>query len=502
MASTSASTTTPARTSVNRGLRHRRPRRSLVPRLVPLVIWAGAAGVLALWWSDTTSVVGPAGWLTGAGRITGLLAGYACAVLLALMARVPLLDHSIGTDRLARWHALGGRCTVSLALAHTLLIIWGYSLTAHTGVVSQGTDLVLHYPDLLKGTAGFLLFLATGVLSARAARRRMSYEKWHFLHFATYLAVFLTFFHQLSNGADFVGNQKAQLAWYALFLGVGALVLVYRFVLPVRRGLRHRLRVSAVRPEAPGVVSVHFTGRYLTELGAEPGQFFRWRFLAPGLWWTANPYSLSAPAEPHALRITVKAAGGHSAALAGLRPGTRVWAEGPYGSFTARRRDRAQGAAARRWRRHHAPAGPVRDAAGAGDAHPPGPGQSGPRAPVGAGRDSRPAPGGRALSRRRAGPADRRAGPPSGPAHRPHAERSGARSGRARGLSLRSTRHDGGRDHRPARCRGAVAPYPPRVVRALRGAVMRRAVLITAAGSALVVALLALKPTSHAALAG
>ncbi|WP_250306425.1 ferric reductase-like transmembrane domain-containing protein [Streptomyces sp. A 4/2] len=337
MASTSASTTTPARTSVNRGLRHRRPRRSLVPRLVPLVIWAGAAGVLALWWSDTTSVVGPAGWLTGAGRITGLLAGYACAVLLALMARVPLLDHSIGTDRLARWHALGGRCTVSLALAHTLLIIWGYSLTAHTGVVSQGTDLVLHYPDLLKGTAGFLLFLATGVLSARAARRRMSYEKWHFLHFATYLAVFLTFFHQLSNGADFVGNQKAQLAWYALFLGVGALVLVYRFVLPVRRGLRHRLRVSAVRPEAPGVVSVHFTGRYLTELGAEPGQFFRWRFLAPGLWWTANPYSLSAPAEPHALRITVKAAGGHSAALAGLRPGTRVWAEGPYGSFTARR---------------------------------------------------------------------------------------------------------------------------------------------------------------------
>ncbi|MFE9118616.1 ferric reductase-like transmembrane domain-containing protein [Streptomyces sp. NPDC007172] len=329
-------------TATSRGLRHRRPRRSAVPHLVPLVIWAGAAGVLALWWSDTSSVVGPSGWLTGAGRITGLLAGYACAVLLALMARVPLLDHTVGTDRLARWHALGGRCTVTLALAHTLLIIWGYSLTSHTNVVSQTSTLVLDYPDLLKGTIGFLLFLLTGVLSARAARRRMSYETWHYLHFATYLAVFLTFGHQLSNGADFVGNRTAQVAWYALFLGVAALIAWYRFAVPVRRGLRHRLRVAAIHPEAPGIVSVHLTGHRLDELGGAPGQFLRWRFLARGLWWTANPYSLSAPAHPAHLRITVKTAGGHSAALAHLRPGTRVWAEGPYGAFTADRRTAPQ----------------------------------------------------------------------------------------------------------------------------------------------------------------
>ncbi|MFF3396029.1 ferric reductase-like transmembrane domain-containing protein [Streptomyces sp. NPDC002669] len=331
-------TTSTTMTYTSRGMRHRRPRRSRVPLLVSLAIWAGAAGVLGLWWSDTTSVVGPAAWLTGAGRITGLLAGYACAVLLALMARMPLLDHNIGTDRLARWHAWGGRCTVSLALAHTLLIIWGYSLSSRTNVVDQTSTLVLHYPDLLKGTAGFLLFVATGIVSARAARRRMSYETWHYLHFATYLAVFLSFGHQLSNGADFVGDRLAQAAWYTLFLGVTALLARYRFAAPVRRGLRHRLRVAAVRPEAPGVVSIHLTGRHLDDLGGEPGQFLRWRFLTHGLWWTANPYSLSAPAHPGHLRITVKAAGGHSAALARLRPGTRVWAEGPYGSFTANRR--------------------------------------------------------------------------------------------------------------------------------------------------------------------
>ena len=56
----------------------RRPREPLriSPGLALFVIWAGGAAVLALWWKDTTFVVGLDGWLTNAGRITGLLAGY------------------------------------------------------------------------------------------------------------------------------------------------------------------------------------------------------------------------------------------------------------------------------------------------------------------------------------------------------------------------------------------------------------------------------------------
>ncbi|GHJ38497.1 ferric reductase-like transmembrane domain-containing protein [Streptomyces sp. TS71-3] len=310
----------------------------LVPALVRLLIAVGTAAVLALWWRHTGSVTGAGDWITGAGQITGLLAGYACAVLLLLMARVPLLDHAIGTDRLARWHAMGGRYTVCLASAHVLLIVWGYALTSGTDVVSQATTLILDYPDLLKGAAGFLLLLATGWLSARAVRRRVSYETWHHLHLATYLAVFLAFWHQLSDGADFVSDPPARFAWYGLYGAVAAALAWYRFVVPVRQALRHRLRVAEVRPEAPGVVSVYVTGRRLEALRARPGQFFRWRFLTHGMWWAANPYSLSAPAHPTHLRITVKAAGAHSAAAARLAPGTRVLAEGPYGAFTARRR--------------------------------------------------------------------------------------------------------------------------------------------------------------------
>ncbi len=84
-------------------------------------------------------------------------------------------------------------------------------------------------------------------------------------------------------------------------------------------------------------------GRDLNRLAVSGGQFMLWRFLTPDMWWQAHPYSLSALPQPPYLRLTVKAVGDHSAALAQLRPGTRVAAEGPYGAFTrhAQQRPRA-----------------------------------------------------------------------------------------------------------------------------------------------------------------
>lgn len=301
------------------------------------LLWAGAAAVIALWWADTGSVVGTAGWLTGAGRIAGLLCGYACAVLVGLMARVPVLERQVGSDRVSRWHAMAGRYTVCLLLAHIGLILSGYAAQDGASLWHETVTVVLDYPEMLKATAGTVILLAVGVTSARAVRRRTGHEFWYYVHLLTYAAVFLVFGHQLALGNDFNGNTAATAAWYALYLGVAALVLWFRILAPVRLNLRHRLRVESVHQEARGVWSVVVHGRDLDRLGARAGQFFRWRFLAPGLRWTSTPYSLSAPPRPDRMRITVKALGDHSTAVALLRPGTRVWAEGPYGSLTAER---------------------------------------------------------------------------------------------------------------------------------------------------------------------
>lgn len=304
---------------------------------MPLLAAAGAGGaaVLALWWQGTGVVSGADGWLTGAGRIMGLMCGYMCALLVALMARVPLLEKGLGSDRTARWHASAGRWTVGLLLGHIVLITLGYAAQSRTDPVSELGTIVLDYPEMLKGTVGAAVLVLVGFVSARAVRRRMRYETWYYLHVLTYAAIFLAFGHQLALGADFAGGAFARAGWYALYLGVAALVLWFRVLVPVRLNVRHRLRVEAVVREAPGVTSVWVSGRRLEALGAEPGQFFRWRFLAPGMWGASHPYSLSAMPRGGFLRITVKALGDHSASVAGLTRGTRVWAEGPYGALTA-----------------------------------------------------------------------------------------------------------------------------------------------------------------------
>jgi predicted ferric reductase len=304
------------------------------PELVPAAIAAGAAAILLMWWHDGPELGSPGDVLTTAGDVLGLLSGYGVVVQVALMARLPPLERGVGADRLARWHAAGGRWVVCLIVSHALMIIWGYAVSANTSVTGEAWSVVTTQPDVLMATAAMFLLVGIGIVSLRAARRRLRYETWYYLHFYTYLAIALAFSHQFADGPDFAPLAN-RIWWSALYATVGGLLLWYRVLAPVRLSLRHQLRVVAVRREAPDVVSVILSGRRLADLGAEPGQFFRWRFLTRDLWWSSHPYSLSGLPRRDLLRITVKDRGDHSGSLGWLRPGTRVIAEGPYGALTA-----------------------------------------------------------------------------------------------------------------------------------------------------------------------
>ena len=196
---------------------------------------------------------------------------------------------------------------------------------------------------MLTATIGLALMCLIGIISVRAVRRRLRRETWWLIHLWMYLALAISFAHVIVLGPAFVGHPLTQVVWSVAWAATAGLVLCYRFGLPVVRSLRHRLTVTEVRQEGPGVVSVICTGRRLDRLAVSGGQFFCWRFLARGMWWQAHPYSLSALPQPPYLRLTVKAVGDHSSALASIRPGTKIAIEGPYGAFTryAQRRPRA-----------------------------------------------------------------------------------------------------------------------------------------------------------------
>ncbi len=301
--------------------------------------------VTALWLANRGAQelfagTGPA--LTSTGRLAGLLAADLLLLQVLGMARIPWVERIVGQDRLARWHRWAGFTSFNLMLGHIVLVTLGYALTTHRWVLSELWTLVATYPGMLLATAGALLLVLVVITSIRAARRRLRYESWHLLHLYAYLGVGLALPHQLWNGGEFVSSPAARTYWWSLYGLTLIAVVSYRLGLPAWRTLRHRLVVANVVTEAPGVVSLHLSGRALARLPARAGQFFIWRFLDGPGWSRGHPYSLSAPPNPHLLRLTVKDLGDGSRSLAGVTPGTRVLFEGPYGALTSGRRTRTR----------------------------------------------------------------------------------------------------------------------------------------------------------------
>ncbi|MEA2389948.1 MAG: hypothetical protein QOK31_57, partial [Solirubrobacteraceae bacterium] len=249
---------TPPRGPVARPAARRRP-----PRQRPVVVdaLAAAAGIglgvtigLAVSAESAGSLSAPGGIATALGRLTGLLAAYAMIVVVLLVARVPPLERAIGQDRLVAWHRKLGPWPLYLLLAHAVLITVGYARQAHDGVLHQFGTLLLTYPGVLAAATGSVLLFAAGITSYRLARKRMAYETWWSVHLYTYLALFLSFSHQIDTGASFVGHPVARLWWTALWLGTLGVVVGSRIGLPVWRSLRHRVHVVGATPEGPGVV--------------------------------------------------------------------------------------------------------------------------------------------------------------------------------------------------------------------------------------------------------
>ena len=280
------------------------------------------------------------GQLTAVGQLTGLFGAYLALIQLVLMSRSPWLDQVFGMDGLAVAHRWLGFATVWLLLGHGIFITVGYALGDGSNVIVEFWTLITTYPYVLMALVSGGLFAAVAISSIKAARRRLSYETWYGIHLYAYLAIALGFLHQLFVGADFIHDPVAVGYWVSLYLATAVLILVFRVGQPIWTSARHRLRVSHVVRETPGVFSIYMTGRKLDQLAVRSGQYFVWLFLTRDGWWRGHPFSISSAPNGEWLRITIKDLGDWSNMLQHLSVGTRVFIEGPYGVLTGARRTR------------------------------------------------------------------------------------------------------------------------------------------------------------------
>ena len=299
---------------------------------VTVGFWALAGGLTEL-------LAGGVDTALAISQLSGLLAALASLGGLILTARPAWLERGAGLDRMISWHRITGMTAAFGMLVHVAASLYA----AGGGATRMWSGLV----TLVTGTEWFVAAVAAAVLFAvvsltswRRIRTRMTYETWHMVHLAGYLAVALAFPHALFSGTTLGSSDAARWWWIALYAATTVIILWSRVGGIVSPALRGRTTISRIIPEAPGVASLVITGSGVDRLGARPGQFVSLRIMTRDLWWQAHPYSLSAAPRAGALRLTIKALGDASTRTLSVPPGTRVLLEGPYGGMTM---DQAEG---------------------------------------------------------------------------------------------------------------------------------------------------------------
>ncbi|WP_192809750.1 ferredoxin reductase family protein [Actinomadura rudentiformis] len=308
---------------------------------VVLLFWALLATSVALWMFGTppSTLSGTPEMVTAGGRVTGLVGGYLLLAQVLMMSRVAWLENWIGGHDLMRWHRQVGVYLLLSVLAHAAYITVGYAMSADVTVVDQTVTLFNTVDGMVGAYTATGIMVAVSMMAIRGIRRRMPYELWKWLHWSTYAILILGYGHQFA-GADLAKGGFAEWYWMGLYALVIACLLWGRMVEPLWLNARHRFEVMDVVPETATMFSVYIGGRSLNKLEAQAGQYFRWRFMASGTWWQSHPFSLSAAPNEQWLRLTINAVGSHTTGLRDLRPGTRVFAVGPSGTFTAGQRSR------------------------------------------------------------------------------------------------------------------------------------------------------------------
>jgi predicted ferric reductase len=270
-------------------------------------------------------------------RLLALVGTYFALIGILLVARIPWVESGVGHDRLVTWHRKLGPWSLYAIGGHVLLVIVSFAGQDSIPLYKELWAMLQTFDWMWFALAGFVLMIFAGVTSYKKARAKLSYETWWLVHIYTYFAMAASFMHQVLNGQMFVGHPLNRAYWTSLYVFVAFSIIYWRFGVPLIRSMKVNLKIEKVVIEGPGVISVIMRGRNLHKLGAQGGQFFGWRFLARGHFLMSHPYSLSAAPTQHLLRITVKDLGDHSRSLAFLKPGTRVFVEGPYGAFTTGR---------------------------------------------------------------------------------------------------------------------------------------------------------------------
>lgn len=305
--------------------------RAVASRAHPARRWAVAYLTLAtmpLLLSLTVGRMSNESWCTELSLATGLAAASLLLAAYALPSRLRRLSVHLGIETVLRSHRVVAVTATALVLLHVGLVV--ESNPGRWAVL----DLTTAPPRVWAGTIATVGLVVLVALALSRRRRRPRYEGWRLAHIVlagvvvggTILHVW--WLHHLIE-------KTVMAVWFAA-LGVTLLaVTVYRWLWRPVRSLRREYVVDEVRRESPAAVTVVLHARGHSGVPFLPGQFAWLKFGGSPFVFEEHPFTIaSAATKPWRKEFTIKALGDFTELVAGLRPGRRVYLDGPHGRFT------------------------------------------------------------------------------------------------------------------------------------------------------------------------
>jgi predicted ferric reductase len=272
------------------------------------------------------------------GVACGFVAFAAMACEFALVSKVHSVSRAFGQDALLHFHRQMGIVSSVLVLVHAALMFHAGYPIAWLNPFAEGNNWAMRW-----GVLSAAALLALLVLSVGRQRLRLSYEWWHLTHAPLAEAAILFSLAHLVLFAGFSASAPMR-----ILLGFyGALMLALRLWFVLLKPLRMWSRPWIVAENIPELGD---SRTLVLEPAGHPGMTFepgQFAWLITGrtpFQKDQHPISMSSCAydEPgRRISFTIKNLGDWSGQVVpSIKPGDRIWVDGPYGAFTA---DREQG---------------------------------------------------------------------------------------------------------------------------------------------------------------
>ncbi|MFK4087742.1 ferric reductase-like transmembrane domain-containing protein [Kribbella sp. NPDC020789] len=293
--------------------------------LIPLLLAADAL-------DPPDAVLGPALVLSA-----GLVGYSALVVAVALPARLPWLIASFGIETVLSVHRMLALVAVALVVVHLIgvLIVDPRGLTV--------LDLVHTTWAARAAVTSTVALLLVVVLALRRPARQPRYEGWRLVHNGLVAVVLIAAWLHVWWLRHLVAHALVA-AWFGatglLLVGLAARRWIW---LPIQ-ARKAAYVVESVRAVPGDGVTLAIRAEGHDGMDFEAGQFVWLKIGSTPFVFEEHPFSIASTAErPERIEFTIKALGDFTELVGALRPGRRVFLDGPYGGFTIEGLDNVPG---------------------------------------------------------------------------------------------------------------------------------------------------------------